>query len=121
MISWAKPLSLVSVVLITLTKSKLANGFAPRNIIVRHDIASVGTKATLSTLFAKKSKKNKGAGGGNYKKGGGQPQQEKQSVKDQRFDAVTRQFMFSIVGLSKTLPDKVSISKHCILYRCYLS
>jgi len=106
MISWAKPLSLVSVVLITLTKSKLANGFAPRNIIVRHDIASVGTKATLSTLFAKKSKKNKGAGGGNYKKGGGQPQQEKQSVKDQRFDAVTRQFMFSIVGLSKTLPDK---------------
>jgi len=106
MISWAKPLSLVSVVLITLTNPKLVNGFAPRNIIVRHDIASVGTKATLSTLFAKKSKKNKGAGGGNYKKGGGQPQQEKKSVKDQRFDAVTRQFMFSIVGLSKTLPDK---------------
>jgi energy-dependent translational throttle protein EttA len=35
-----------------------------------------------------------------------QPQQEKQSVSDARFDAQTRQFMFSMVGLTKALPDK---------------
>jgi len=50
-----------------------------------------------SPLFGKKKK-----GGG----GGGQRPQEKQSVKDARFDAATRQFMFSLVGLSKILPDK---------------
>lgn len=33
-------------------------------------------------------------------------QQEKQSVKDDRFDAVTSQFMFTILGLNKILPDK---------------
>lgn len=33
-------------------------------------------------------------------------QQEKQSVKDARFDAMTRQFMFTMVGLTKDLPDK---------------
>jgi len=47
-------------------------------------------------------KKNKRKGGG----GGQQPRQEKQSVKDQRFDAATRQFMFTLSGLSKMLPDK---------------
>lgn len=62
-----------------------------------------------STLFAKK-KKNKGGGGGggSYKQSarGQQPQQEKQSVKDARFDAQTRQFMFTMLGLTKLLPDK---------------
>jgi len=48
-------------------------------------------------------KKNKRKGGGG---GGQQPRQEKQSVKDQRFDAATRQFMFTLSGLSKMLPDK---------------
>ena len=32
--------------------------------------------------------------------------QEKQSVKDARFDAATRQFMFTLTGLTKILPDK---------------
>ena len=97
---------------------------------------------TQSSLFGKKKKKGGGGGGGGggyNKKGGGQPQQEKQSVKDARFDAATyvrfctfmdshytgisrptthtshksyysisssRQFMFTMMGLSKTLPDK---------------
>ena len=51
-----------------------------------------------TVLFGKKANR-KGAS----KK---QPAQEKQSVKDARFDAQTRQFMFSIVGLTKVLPDK---------------
>ena len=58
-----------------------------------------------TTLF----KKRKGGtpGPNSYKsKGGGQPKQEKASVKEARFDAATRQFMFTLVGLSKTLPDK---------------
>jgi ABC-type transport system involved in cytochrome bd biosynthesis fused ATPase/permease subunit len=53
-------------------------------------------RTTDSALFAKKKK------GG---VGGSKPQ-EKQSVKDARFDAATRQFMFSLVGLTKILPDK---------------
>ena len=62
----------------------------------------------LTTLFGKKAaRKNKGGGG----KGGGKPRgqqqrQEKQSVQEQRFDAATRQFMFTMVGLTKMLPDK---------------
>ena len=47
-------------------------------------------------------KKKKGGGG----KARGQQQQEKQSVQDARFDAATRQFMFTLVGLTKILPDK---------------
>jgi len=64
---------------------------------------------STTSLFGKKSQR-KGGGGG--KKGGGgkprgqQQQQEKQSVKDARFDAATRQFMFTMVGLTKILPDK---------------
>jgi len=63
-----------------------------------------------SSLLILDGKKKKGGGGGsggggNYKKKSQQPQ-EKQSVKDARFDAATRQFMFTMVGLSKTLPDK---------------
>lgn len=57
-----------------------------------------------STSLEAKKKKNKGGGG--YGGGRGQQQQEKQSVQDARFDAATRQFMFTMVGLSKTLPDK---------------
>lgn len=63
-----------------------------------------------TSLFGKKAKRKGGGGGG---KGGGkkgsnprQAPQEKQSVKDDRFDAMTRQFMFTIVGLNKVLPDK---------------
>lgn len=57
-----------------------------------------------TVLFGKKAnRKSKGGGGGGGKR---QPPQEKQSVKEARFDAQTRQFMFSIVGLTKVLPDK---------------
>jgi len=55
-----------------------------------------------TAIFGKKAKR-KGAAG---KSRGQQPPQEKKSVKDARFDAVTRQFMFTMVGLTKILPDK---------------
>jgi len=57
----------------------------------------------ISTIaFAKKKKGGKGGGYG----GGRQQPQEKKSVKDARFDAATRQFMFTLTKLSKVLPDK---------------
>jgi len=56
-------------------------------------------------LYGKKKKKG-GGGGGGGKPRGGQQQQEKQSVKDARFDAATRSFMYTLVGLTKILPDK---------------
>jgi len=59
------------------------------------------TAVSSSALFGKKKK-----GGGGGKPRGQQQQQEKQSVKDARFDAATRQFMFTLVGLTKMLPDK---------------
>lgn len=60
--------------------------------------------ASKSALFGKKKRKGGGGGG---KRGGSarQPAQEKQSVQNQRFDAMTRQFMFTMVGLTKILPD----------------
>jgi ABC-type multidrug transport system fused ATPase/permease subunit len=74
--------------------------------------STVVTTRITSSLFGKKRKGNtpgpgyangkRGGGGG----GGGQPQQERASVKEARFDAATRQFMFTLVGLTKTLPDK---------------
>ena len=72
-----------------------------RSSLIRHHTS------TTTTLFGKKKG---GTPGPNYKKtsgGGGQQQkQEKASVKEARFDAATRQFMFTLVGLTKTLPDK---------------
>ena len=63
--------------------------------------------SSLIIMAGKKSKRKGGGGGGG---GGGkakfQQKQEKQAVQDQRFDAATRQFMFTLTGLSKTLPDK---------------
>ena len=58
---------------------------------------------STTTLFGKKAKR-KGGGGG--KSRGQQAPQEKKSVQDARFDAQTRQFMFTLVGLTKVLPDK---------------
>ena len=46
--------------------------------------------SSLLILDGKKKKGGGGGGGGNYKKKSQQPQ-EKQSVKDARFDAATRQ------------------------------
>ena len=51
----------------------------------------------------KKGGKPKGAKGGKAK---GQPrQQETKARQEERFDAQTKQFIFSILGLSKTIPD----------------
>ena len=83
------------------------SSFVLRPQVTRFPAASpttTTTTTTTTTLFGKKAKR-KGAAGKNNKRQQ-QPQQEKQSVKDARFDAQTRQFMFSIVGLSKVLPDK---------------
>jgi len=60
----------------------------------------------LTLLFGKKAARKGGGGGGGNKPRGQQQKQEKQSVQDQRFDAATRQFMFTMVGLTKMLPDK---------------
>ena len=61
---------------------------------------------TTTAIFGKKANR-KGAAAGNKKKPSSTlPTQEKQSVKDARFDAMTRQFMFTLVGLTKVLPDK---------------
>lgn len=64
--------------------------------------------STGTALFAKKKGSTPRANPNysNKKSGGQQPQQEKASVKEARFDAATRQFMFTLVGLTKTLPDK---------------
>ena len=64
-------------------------------------------RATTVLLFGKKAKrKGAGGGGGGKPRGSQQPAQEKQSVQEARFDAATRQFMFTLVGLTKILPDK---------------
>lgn len=60
---------------------------------------------SVGPLFGKKDKRKGGGSGGGGSRSQ-QPVQEKQSVKDARFDAVTRQFMFTMVGLTKILPDK---------------
>ena len=54
------------------------------------------TTTTATTALWGKKAKRKGQG----------PPQVKQSVQDARFDAMTRQFMFTLVGLTKRLPDK---------------
>lgn len=84
--------------------SSSTDAFAPSAFLAR-------TSPTSSVaLFGKKSARKGGGGKGGKggKKGGNRPQvpQEKQSVKDDRFDAMTRQFMFTMVGLNKILPDK---------------
>jgi ABC-type multidrug transport system fused ATPase/permease subunit len=67
---------------------------------------AIRTQSSSSRLFAKKKKGNTPRPNPNYSSGKKQQQQEKASVKEARFDAATRQFMFTLVGLTKTLPDK---------------
>lgn len=62
------------------------------------------TQSSSTALFGKKKKT--GGGGGGYSSSSQQPQQEKKSVQEARFDANTRQFMFTLSRLSKILPDK---------------
>jgi len=64
-----------------------------------------GTTLSTTTLSAKKTK-----GPNKFKKtnkvSSKQPKSApKQSVKDQQFDAATRQYVYTLSGLSKTLPD----------------
>ena len=70
----------------------------------KHPVASAAaatpTRLSHPVLMGKKGGKPKGA-----KSGGKQGQQEKQKVKDQREGEFTKQFMFTILGLTKTLPD----------------
>eukprot|EP01082_Thalassiosira_pseudonana_P003091 g2946.t1 g2946 contig12:1124391-1126664(+) len=66
-------------------------------------IPSVRTTMSTSQLHAKKKKGNTPRPNPNY---GKQQKQEKASVKEAKFDAATRQFQFTLVGLTKTLPDK---------------
>ena len=80
-------------------ESFLAGGVATavaRNALLDANSAAI-RKMSSTCLFGKK-KKNMG--------GGGQQQQEKKSVKEARFDASTRQFMFTLSRLTKILPDK---------------
>jgi ABC-type multidrug transport system fused ATPase/permease subunit len=57
-------------------------------------------------VFGKKDQRKGGSGGGGKKQKRPQQMQEKQSVREARFDAATRQFMFTLTGLTKVLPDK---------------
>jgi ABC-type multidrug transport system fused ATPase/permease subunit len=91
---------------------QVATGFHPQ--ASRVPFSSISSNAfdvsrvvSPIVLFGKKDKRKGGGGGGAPGKSRGQqPAQEKQSVKDARFDANTRQFMFTLVGLTKVLPDK---------------
>jgi len=65
-------------------------------------IRATASRVCLPVVMGKKGGKPKGAKGGGKK---GQGQQEKASVREARFDAATKQFMYTIIGLSKTLPD----------------
>jgi ATP-binding cassette ChvD family protein len=76
--------------------SLYSEGFVPVRTMSPFQQLQQQLEVTTALSLAKKKK-----GNNNYN----QPQ-EKQSVKDARFDAMTRQFMFTMVGLSKTLPDK---------------
>eukprot|EP00986_Skeletonema_menzelii_P001053 scaffold284_cov133-Skeletonema_menzelii.AAC.14 len=74
---------------------------APSSSVVHHKSSSLPTSA----LYGKKRKGNTPRPNPNYSSKG-QQKQEKASVKEARFDAATRQFMFTLVELTKTLPDK---------------
>lgn len=90
---------LLAVTLLSLSSSTRAFVLHPR--VLSTPCSATTTTTTATTLFGKKAKRKGGAAARRQ-----QPVQEKQSVKDARFDAQTRQYMFSIVGLSKVLPDK---------------
>jgi sulfate-transporting ATPase len=57
---------------------------------------AASTRARPAVMMGKK---------GGKPKGGKQGQQEKKKVKDQREGEFTKQFMYTILGLTKTLPD----------------
>lgn len=57
-------------------------------------------------LYGKKASRKGSGSSSSYSSNSKQIPQEKQSVIDARFDAMTRQFMYTITGLTKILPDK---------------
>ena len=69
----------------------------------------------ILALEAKRSKKNKGAptGGGSGRKGQDTgPSKVQRQGQEDRFDALTRQYMFTMTKLSKTLPQGKQILKN---------
>lgn len=97
--------SLAAAALLLVLAAPISNAFTlpAASTVVHHKSPLL---ATTSALFGKKKKGSTPGANPNYNKSKGQQKQEKQSVKDARFDAATRQFMFTLVGLTKTLPDK---------------
>lgn len=100
--SLAKPATKAAIVLASL----LIMGLFSMSLAFAPSAPLAIRPASNSHLFAKKKKGNTPRPNPNYTSGKKQPQQEKASVKEARFDAATRQFMFTLVGLTKTLPDK---------------
>jgi sulfate-transporting ATPase len=95
-----RSLGIVLILSVLLFKDVCSFSLLPRSVVPRlGQISQHPPPATV--LYGKKSKRKGGAGASKR-----QPPQEKQSVKDARFDAATRQYMFSLVGLTKVLPDK---------------
>lgn len=82
------------------TQQKLIEAFVPSAVTFGASTHQSSPSSSSSALFGKKAKR-KGKTAGKQ-----QSPQEKKSVQDARFDAATRQFMFTLTGLSKVLPDK---------------
>ncbi|KAL7440010.1 hypothetical protein ACHAXM_012195 [Skeletonema potamos] len=95
--------SLAAALLLVLAAAPISNAFTlPASSVVHHKSPIITT-----ALYGKKKKGSTPRPNPNYSSSKkGQQQQEKASVKEARFDAATRQFMFTLVGLTKTLPDK---------------
>ena len=89
------------------TSSVSRRASIPKYPAIRVLPVSFNLATSISTALHAKKKGNTPRANPNYSnKKSSQPQQEKASVKEARFDAATRQFMFTLVGLTKTLPDK---------------
>ena len=93
--------SLAAALLLVLSAPISSTAFTvPSSSVVRRE-----SSRPTSALDGKKRKGNTPRPNPNYSSKG-QQKEEKASVKEARFDAATRQFMFTLVGLTKTLPDK---------------
>lgn len=96
--------SLAAALLLVLSAPISTAFTVPSTSILQHKSSIV---PTTSALYGKKRKGGTPRPNPNYSSAKkGQQKQEKASVKEARFDAATRQFMFTLVGLTKTLPDK---------------
>lgn len=85
-----------------------------RNGVVNGSVqrSSQRSSYVLTSLEAKKSKKNmKAPGGGKSKQDGGPSKAQKQSQAD-KFDALTRQYMMTLTKVNKVLPQGKQILKN---------